>query len=288
MDRRERYNDPEEMLRIALAGFQASVWTALPCIVESFDAAACTVKAQPTIKAVLEDEQGVTSTVTLPLLLDCPVVFQRGGGFTLTFPVKPGDECLVIFASRCIDAWWQSGGVQEQAELRMHDLSDGFAIVGPFSKPSVISAINTDAPQLRSNDGTSYVEVAEDTITIQTTSDVIINAPNVTVNCEVAEVNADTSATVNTDTAAVNATTSLTVTSPLSTFIGNVIIQGTATVQGLLSYLAGLAGIGGGAGSHITGDIVQTGGVLSSEGTVLHTHTHGGVQTGSGSTGAPN
>lgn len=267
MDRRERYNDAEEMLRSALAGFQAGLWTATPGIVQSFDPEACTVVIQPSIKARVTNEDGSISTVALPLLLDCPVVFQRGGGFTLTFPVAAGDEALVVFASRCIDSWWQSGGVQEQAELRMHDLSDGFALVGPFSRPSVIPDISTGAAQLRSDDGTSFVEVNDDTITIETTASVTVNAPDVIVNCETAEV---------------NASDSLTVDSPQSTFTGAV------TVEGLLTYEAGLAGAGGGVGSTITGNLVQTGGVLSSEGTVLHTHTHGGVQTGGGNTGAPN
>ncbi|MFW8450019.1 Gp138 family membrane-puncturing spike protein, partial [Klebsiella pneumoniae] len=73
-----------------------------------------------------KDESGAQVSVNLPLLVDVPVVFPRGGGCTLTFPVKPGDECLVIFADRCIDFWWQSGGIQEPVDERMHDLSDAF------------------------------------------------------------------------------------------------------------------------------------------------------------------
>jgi len=97
--------------------------------------------------------------VALPLLLDCPVVFPRGGGCTLTFPVAEDDECLVVFASRCIDAWWSAGGVQVQSEFRMHDLSDGFAIPGPYSQATKISNISTTAAQLRSNDGEAYLQL---------------------------------------------------------------------------------------------------------------------------------
>ena len=65
------------------------------------------------------------------------------------------------------------------------------------------------------------------------------------------------------------------------------VVTGTLTVQGLLTYQAGLAGTGGGAGTTITGSITQTGGTLSSNGIVLATHTHSGVQPGGGSTGGP-
>lgn len=40
--------------------------------------------------------------------------------------------------------------------------------------------------------------------------------------------------------------------------------------------------------SNFNGKLTQSNGNLSSNGVVLHTHTHGGVQPGSGSTGAPN
>jgi hypothetical protein len=62
---------------------------------------------------------------------------------------------------------------------------------------------------------------------------------------------------------------------------------GTLTTDGLLTYKDGMTGTGGGAGTNITGTITQSGGTLSSNGIVLHTHTHGGVQTGGGNTGAP-
>ena len=148
----ERVNDNQEALRLALEGHQAQVWTALPGIIESFDADAVTCTVQPAIKAEVRAPDGSTEWVSLPLLLDCPVAFQRGGGGTLTFPIAKNDECLVIFASRCIDAWWSAGGVQVQSEFRMHDLSDGFVIVGPYSQPTKIWNISTNSVQLRSND----------------------------------------------------------------------------------------------------------------------------------------
>lgn len=64
-------------------------------------------------------------------------------------------------------------------------------------------------------------------------------------------------------------------------------ITGMLTVQGLITYQDGLAGTGGGVGTTITGNITQTGGQITSNGIPLDTHTHGGVQTGSGNTGAP-
>jgi len=145
-------------MRLAMDGKQAQIWTALPCIIQSFNPTAMTCEAQPTVNGIVRQQDGTSKEIKMPLLLDCPVFFPGGGGVTLTFPIKPGDECLVIFASRCIDAWWQQGGIKGQAEIRMHDLSDGFIFAGVRSQPRAFLA-NTTSAQLRTDDGTAYVEV---------------------------------------------------------------------------------------------------------------------------------
>ncbi|GKK06786.1 Gp138 family membrane-puncturing spike protein [Klebsiella quasipneumoniae] len=131
----------------------------IPGIIQSFDPDAVTAVVQPAIKGAEQDESGAEVSVNLPLLVDVPVVFPRGGGCTLTFPVKEGDECLVIFADRCIDFWWQSGGIQEPVDGRMHDLSDAFCIVGPQSQAKKISDISTSAVELRSDDGSAKLSL---------------------------------------------------------------------------------------------------------------------------------
>lgn len=163
MDRRELIADPEEMFRAAFGAFQAGLWTAMPGIIQSFNPSAQTASVQPALKAKIRRPDTTVRSVTLPLIVDVPVVFPAGGGFTLTFPVKAGDECLLVFASRCIDAWWQSGGVQEPMEARMHDLSDGFAFVGARSQVRVLNpAVDTSNVQLRSDDGEDFVEIRPD------------------------------------------------------------------------------------------------------------------------------
>lgn len=160
MNQLERHGDLRVALKVSADTSRSRTWTALPGLIESFDAVAMTCTVQPAIQSRVRDKSGTQTLVDMPLLLDCPVQFPAGGGCTLTFPVKPGDECLVVFSSRCIDAWWQSGGVQAPAEYRMHDRSDGFALLGFRSQPRVIGAVSTSAAQLRSDDGATFVSVA--------------------------------------------------------------------------------------------------------------------------------
>ncbi|MBD7746975.1 translation initiation factor IF-2 [Klebsiella pneumoniae] len=150
---------------------------ALPGIIQSFDPESLTAVVQPAIRYIERDNDGNKSTKDYPLLVDVPVVFPRGGGCTLTFPVKAGDECLVIFADRCIDFWWQSGGIQEPVDERMHDLSDAFCIVGPQSQAKKISGISTMAAQLRTDDGAAFIELAAGGAVTITSPQITINGP---------------------------------------------------------------------------------------------------------------
>lgn len=183
MDRRERDIGLDGAVMAAFEGLQSGVWTALPCqVISNLDPAKRTVSLQPLIKSRAQNADGSFEWVSLPVIPDVPVVFPEGGGVTLTFPVKAGDECLAIFACRCIDSWWQSGGQQIQPDLRMHDLSDGFALVGIASVPRVIANISTSAAQLRSNDGAAFVEVnpTSHAVTVQTTGPVNATGSSIT------------------------------------------------------------------------------------------------------------
>lgn len=121
--------------------------TAVPAIVQAFDPARQTAVLRPAIRRRMRTKSGYEE-VEYPELHDVPVCFLGGGSYALTFPVQPGDEALVIFADVCIDAWFQSGGVQGQISLRNHDLSDGFAIVGFRSQPKMLPQINTEKPYI--------------------------------------------------------------------------------------------------------------------------------------------
>jgi len=164
MIRAERQNDNTEDIRGAIEGAMFDLHVSMPGIVQSFDPEAKTVTVQPAIRAFVDGE-----ATEYPLLVDVPVVFPSAGGFTLTFPIKQGDDCLVIFSDSCFDAWWQSGGVQNPVEFRIHDLSDAMAVFAPLNQTHKIPDISTDSVQLRNDSGKSFFEIDEDgNITIAT------------------------------------------------------------------------------------------------------------------------
>ncbi|MFP5276990.1 MAG: Gp138 family membrane-puncturing spike protein [Acidobacteriota bacterium] len=160
MNQQQRINDFQNALRIAFKTFALQLRCASPGIVRSFDASNGTATIVLAIQGAVFDANGNETQQAIRPLVDVPVVFLGGGNFVSTFPVQPGDEALVIFADRCIDSWFQSGGEQGEAEPRAHDLSDGIAIVGPRSLARLIPNLSTTTAQFRSLDGSTYFEVA--------------------------------------------------------------------------------------------------------------------------------
>lgn len=189
IDRRERQDDPVESQRAALDGRQAEIWTALPGIVQSFDPVAMTVTVQPGRSRAGDGRNGQDVFRKHAPSARRPRGLSRRRGFTLTFPVASGDECLVVFASRCIDAWWQSGGIGEPMEPRMHDLSDGFALVGVRSQARRLSpAVDSENVQIRSDDGKTFVEmtpggdvnaVGPTSVTLKSEGSITLDAPQI-------------------------------------------------------------------------------------------------------------
>lgn len=183
MDRNQLLNDNEEALRLAFDGRLSCLWTALPGIIVDVDLAAMTCSVQPVIQGEVSDENGAVTNVNLPKLIHVPIIFPQAGGFALTLPLAANDEVLVVWASRCIDAWWQSGGIQKAIEARMHDMSDGFCIPGPCSQPNVISGISSTGAQIRNRAGTSYVEISGDgKVKMVSPTAIDITAPAINLN----------------------------------------------------------------------------------------------------------
>ena len=138
---------------------------AMPGIIQEFNSTEQTVTVQCAIREKINMD-GDLSWQDIPLLLDVPVIFPRAGNYILTMPIQAGDECLVVFGDSCMDAWWQSGGVQNQIDCRRHDLSDGYAIVGLYSQPRRINNYSTSTAQLRTLSGDAYVELSGSNINI--------------------------------------------------------------------------------------------------------------------------
>lgn len=238
---------PEDAHAAQIEGRLKDLHTCLPGTIARFDPETQTASVQPAIQRIFTER----GAVNLPLCVDVPVQFPGGGDFFLTFPVKPGDECILWFSERAIDNWHVSGGAQPPAEYRLHDLSDGIAFVGLNSQPRRIPGFNATDTELRSRDGQTHITMKPDGT--------------------IRNVNA-------------GGHTELT---PAGQFIikapGGILLDGNTTFVGNLT---GQAGNGGSGNATLPGTLTATTDVVGG-GKSLKTHVHSGVQSGGGNSGPP-
>lgn len=162
MKQTERRPDFEEALREFFDWRQSEMWTSMPGVVDSYNAETQTASVIVAVQGTRRQADNSYTPETITVLGHCPVQFLRGGGFAVTVPIVKGDEGLLVFASRCIDSWWEQGaaaGIPPRAEFRMHSLSDGFFLPGVCSKPRALSAVSGNSAQIRNADGSVFVEV---------------------------------------------------------------------------------------------------------------------------------
>jgi hypothetical protein len=122
--------------------------------IESFDAAKQTatvsINQKLNFAGVLKD---------YPPLVEVPVFILGGGNRVFTFPVRQGDTCLVLFNDRDIDNWFTTGNITTPNSTRLHDLSDGLALVGFRSLANPVDNYSTTDVEVRN--GESKIAVGE-------------------------------------------------------------------------------------------------------------------------------
>lgn len=152
-----------ETLQALKSDIFKNLYCHVPGRIQSFDGSDKTAAIQILFATQLPDG----TTVNYPVLVDCPVYTPQGGGGAFQAPITAGDPCLVVFADRNIDAWFQNGAAAVPFDQvggkpgRMHDLSDGMAFVGFNSLADALPAYSTD--ELRMIMGTSKVGINKET-----------------------------------------------------------------------------------------------------------------------------
>lgn len=104
---------------------------AIPAKILLYDATTQQATVKPLIMDGYKGEDGERIVESLPAIAGVPVHFPGGGGARLTFPVGPGDLCMLIFSQKSLDTWLQGDGreVDPQDDRRSH-MSDAVAYVG--------------------------------------------------------------------------------------------------------------------------------------------------------------
>ena len=125
----------------------------------------------------------------IPDLLDVPVHFVQAGGFIITVPIKPNDDCIVFFTQKGIEQWLYRGeseylvtdGRPEEAAYEDFEMSNALCIVGMNSLVHNTANFNVDGLELRNVGRDQRITLNSDkSIEIATPTDVVVTCANLT------------------------------------------------------------------------------------------------------------
>lgn len=141
------------------------VFTALPGVVKAFNAVTMTADIQLAVKLPRRNGDGSAEYEEAPILGDVPIVYPRGGGFQMTFPLAAGDGVLVVFSTLDTGAWETSGlAPSEPLNLIRGGLNSCVALPGwnAITAPmSPLDATSRESKGMIGKDGGLHVELSD-------------------------------------------------------------------------------------------------------------------------------
>lgn len=125
----------------------SQIHTAVPAVITAFDAGKGLATVQP--KAKFKKPNG--ETMDYPSIGGVPVVFPQSQNVTIAFPIKAGDNCLLVFGEKALDYWLY--GKETDTELNF-DLSNAIAIpsLAPIGNATMQMACDEDAAVVQAGD----------------------------------------------------------------------------------------------------------------------------------------
>jgi len=164
-------NNPtlQEAIMAAVKSTISGIHTAIPGIIESYDYTTCKAEVKPSIKRQYVDG----SVLSMPIIVNVPVIWPRTKNGSITFPLERGDSILIIFSERSLENWLSKGHDVTPGDRRKFDISDAIAIPGLFSFDEPVKTTSNDKFEIHYNDSS---------ITINSSGQVNINNGNLTID----------------------------------------------------------------------------------------------------------
>ena len=243
------------------------VHTCIPGVVKEYDFTTRRARVQPAVDLLLTDG----TTLEKPIILDVPVIFPAGGGYTVHFPLMPDDPVMLFFSERDIANFKEKLEVGPPLSADIMAIQHAVCIPGFVLEDTVLAHPATAGPGealiAQSNDGQAWIHLLRGAAPgLPGMIDASPNDKRTLVHIEDERIYA----TVD------DGPTRIAV---IPTMIDATVDDGTTTFHmepGMVAIVGDVS---------VTGNIAVTGTV---DGVDVSAHTHGGVMPGGGSTSPPN
>lgn len=251
-DPEKSYDNITDTLRFVFEQMTKNFYISIPGIIDSYDPATKRAIVHPAINIQKTDGE----IIQHESIVNVPVIWPSGGGFTVIMPLSKNDAVLICFSQRGITEFKETFS-ESNPGIGLFDKEDAYVIAG-FGALSITPATTTGV-SMQTEDKTDYVFIEKNKIEVKTPA---------LINVECADL-----------VASVTNTTILTC--PSVNITGDVVITGSITWSGTAQGASGPAAFSGG--------LANTGGDIVSDSISLENHTHP-INSGSsapGPTGAP-
>ena len=104
------------------------VHVSMPAKITRYDYEKQQADCKPSIKRRFRDG----TSQTLPVIPNVPVVFPRVNNSYVYFPLAVGDNVLLVFSDYSLDNWAFSNQEVDPEDVRAHNITDAFALVGGY------------------------------------------------------------------------------------------------------------------------------------------------------------
>lgn len=261
-----------------------------PAIVNEYDREKNIVTITPAIKESTTDQ-----SVEL-CKMEVPCVVMGGGGWVSSYPLKKDNTGWLFTNDKDISLFLKSKKISEANTLRKHDFADSIFVPDVISdfkydkkedeksvvfqniKGEIKAAIDDESLRIKFKDKTK-IKVDKQSIELQTEekTDVLIEQKAITIKTEKATI------VINDEGVSIKAEKDIKAEAEKINLKGEVTIDGTLKVTKDATFDANVSISGS---ENVSGSIDASGDVTGS-GISLSGHTHGGVESGSSNTGAP-
>ena len=147
---------------------RASLHTAMPGLVESYDATKRRARIRPALRAVLagampgEDGEALERA----LAVNVPVTWSAGGGYTGLMPLNAGDRGWLMFSERGMTEFKRTGTLATPDKSRFFSAADGVFMPTDFGIEAATPASPT-AAAIQSLDGQRSLLVDTDRVELR-------------------------------------------------------------------------------------------------------------------------
>lgn len=168
---------------------------ALPCKVLSFDAKKQRVVVQPSILAVIRDDESQEKMINrlgekigvrhieMPVIENVPVSYLRAGNYSITIPIQAGDTGTLLFSSRSFERWKTEGGIARQEDLNLFEYKNTIYLPFIANDINALSDYSSSALEIRA--GNDKISMDGVNINITTSGNVNLTATQVDINADI-------------------------------------------------------------------------------------------------------